>query len=129
MTRKMIDVQYPVLDPTESIANISIVMSKVEADGITIKDAFSNKNNSLFILINNKGDKTGLLTVKAGDAYPNSMLGDIIIEIAKGISAIQLQDLSRFEKSDESIDLDFSEGFEGEIFAIAKWAGVSARRF
>ena len=129
MTRKIIDVQYPVLDHTESIANISIVMSKVEADGITIKDAFSNKNNSLFILINNKGDKTGLLTVKAGDAYPNSMLGDIIIEIAKGVSAIQLQDLSRFQKSDESIDLDFSEGFEGEIFAIAKWAGVSARRY
>ena len=129
MTRKMIDVQYPVLDHTESIANISIVRTTVDAEGITIKDAFSNKNNSLFILINNKGDKTGLLTVKAGDAYPNSMLGDIIIEIAKGVSAVQLQDLSRFEKSDASIDLDFSEGFEGEIFAIAKWAGVSARRF
>ena len=129
MTRKMIDVQYPVLDHTESIANISIVRTTVDVEGITIKDAFSNKNNSLFILINNKGDKTGLLTVKAGDAYPNSMLGDIIIEIAKGVSAIQLQDLSRFQKSDESIDLDFSEGFEGEIFAIAKWAGVSARRY
>lgn len=129
MTRKTIDVQYPVLDHTESIANISIVRTTVDAEGITIKDAFSNKNNSLFILINNKGDKTGLLTVKAGDAYPNSMLGDIIIEIAKGVSAIQLQDLSRFQKSDESIDLDFSEGFEGEIFAIAKWAGVSARRY
>lgn len=129
MTRKRIDVQYPVLDHTESIANISIVRTTVDAEGITIKDAFSNKNNSLFILINNKGDKTELLTVKAGDAYPNSMLGDIIIEIAKGVSAVQLQDLSRFEKSDASIDLDFSEGFEGEIFAIAKWAGVSARRF
>lgn len=129
MTRKMIDVQYPVLDHTESIANISIVRTTVDAEGITIKDAFNNKNNSLFILINNKGDKTELLTVKAGDAYPNSMLGDIIIEIAKGVSAIQLQDLSRFQKSDESIDLDFSEGFEGEIFAVAKWAGVSARRY
>ena len=129
MTRKRIDVQYPVLDHTESIANISIVRTTVDAEGITIKDAFSNKNNSLFILINNKGDKTGLLTVKAGDAYPNSMLGDIVIELPAGISAIQLQDLSRFEKSDASIDLDFSEGFEGEIFAIAKWAGVSARRF
>lgn len=129
MTRKRIDVQYPVLDHTESIANISIVRTTVDAEGITIKDAFSNKNNSLFILINNKGDKTGLLTVKAGDTYPNSMLGDIIIEIAEGVSAVQLQDLSRFEKSDASIDLDFSEGFEGEIFAIAKWAGVSARRF
>ena len=129
MTRKRIDVQYPILDHTESIANISIVRTTVDAEGITIKDAFSNKNNSLFILIDNKGDKTGLLTAKAGDTYPNSLLGDIVIELPQGISAIQLQDLSRFEKSDASIDLDFSEGFEGEIFAIAKWAGVSARRF
>ena len=65
-----------------------------------------------------------LLTVKYGDAYPNSMLGDIVIEIPTGVSAIQLQDLSRFEKADGSIDLDFAEGFVGSIFAVAKWAGV-----
>ena len=52
------------------------------------------------------------------------MLGDIIIEIPTGTSAIQLQDLSRFEKSDGSIDLDFDESFTGNIYAIAKWAGV-----
>ena len=52
------------------------------------------------------------------------MLGDIVIELAKGVSAIQLQDLSRFQKSDESIDLDFGTGFSGTIYAIAKWAGV-----
>ena len=39
------------------------------------------------------------------------MLGDIVIEIPAGSSAIQLQDLSRFEKADGSIDLDFAEGF------------------
>ena len=65
-----------------------------------------------------------LLTVKAGDAYPNSMLGDIVIELPAGVSAIQLQDLSRFEKADGAIDLDFAEGFKGNIYAIAKWAGV-----
>ena len=52
------------------------------------------------------------------------MLGDIVIELPAGVSAIQLQDLSRFEKADGSIDLDFAEGFSGTIFAIAKWAGV-----
>ena len=52
------------------------------------------------------------------------MLGDIVIELPKGISAIQVQDLSRFEKADGSIDLDFAQGFVGTIFAIAKWAGV-----
>lgn len=126
MTRDVINVQYPVLDHTESIANIMINTYQVKPEnGITIRDAFANKNNSLFIIINNQSESVKLLTVKAGDAYPNSMLGDIIIELATGISAIQLQDLSRFQKSDESIDLSFSDGFIGTIYAIAKWAGVT----
>ena len=125
MTRDKIDVQYPVLDHSESVANIAITQQAVTvANGITIKEAFSNKNNSLFIVIDNTANASSLLTVKAGDAYPNSMLGDIVIELPKGVSAIQLQDLSRFQKSDESIDLDFAEGFTGSIFAVAKWAGV-----
>ena len=125
MTRDKIDVQYPVLDHTESIANIAIEKKAVTvANGITIEDAFSNKNNSLFIVIDNTANASSLLTVKAGDTYPNSMLGDIVIQLPKGVSAIQLQDLSRFQKSDESIDLDFATGFTGTIYAIAKWAGV-----
>ena len=125
MTRDIIDVQYPVLDHTESVANIAITKKAVTvANGIKIRDAFSNKNNSLFIVIDNTTNATSLLTVKAGDAYPNSMLGDIVIELAKGVSAIQIQDLSRFQKSDESIDLDFGTGFEGTVYAVAKWAGV-----
>lgn len=124
MTRDIINVQYPALDHTESVANIGITESTVnQANGVTIADAFSNKNNSLFIIIKNSASES-LLTVKAGDAYPNSMLGDIVIEIPAGISAIQLQDLSRFEKADGSIDLDFATGFTGTIYAIAKWAGV-----
>lgn len=124
MTRDIINVQYPTLDHTESIANICIEKFDVTPEkGITIEEAFSNKNNSLFVVIENTATES-LLTVKAGDAYPNSMLGDIVIEIPSGISAIQLQDLSRFEKSDGSIDLDFAEGFTGTIFAVAKWAGV-----
>lgn len=125
MTRDKIDVQFPVLDHTEPVANIAITKTSVTvANGITIKDAFSNKNNSLFIVIDNTANATSLLIVKAGDTYPNSMLGDILIELAKGVSAIQLEDLSRFQKSDESIDLDFSENFKGTIYAVAKRAGV-----
>lgn len=125
MTRDIIEVQYPVLDHTESVANISIAKKTVvPANGITISEAFSNKNNSLFIVIDNADDAKSSMTVKAGDAYPNSMLGDITIELPIGISAIQLQDLSRFEKSDGSIDLDFKTDFDGTIYAVAKWAGV-----
>lgn len=124
MTRDIINVQYPTLDHTESVANICIEKTDVVPDnGITIAEAFSNKNNSLFIVIENSATSS-LLTVKAGDAYPNSMLGDIVIELPAGTSAIQLQDLSRFEKADGSIDLDFATGFDGTIYAVAKWAGV-----
>ena len=124
MSRDIINVQYPTLDHTESVANICIEKTDVNVEsGVTIAEAFSNKNNSLFIVIENTASES-LLTVKAGDAYPNSMLGDIVIEIPAGTSAIQLQDLSRFEKADGSIDLDFAEGFVGTIYAIAKWAGV-----
>ena len=52
------------------------------------------------------------------------MLGDITIEIPVGTSAIQIQDLSRFEKSGGSVDLDFATGFNGKVYAVAKWAGV-----
>lgn len=124
MTRDIINVQYPTLDHTESVANIGITETDVnQANGITIADAFSNKNNSLFVIIENSGTSS-LLTVKNGDSYPNSMLGDIVIELPAGISAIQLQDLSRFEKADGSLDLDFASGFTGKIYAVAKWAGV-----
>ena len=124
MTRDIINVQYPTLEHTESVANICIEKTAVvPANGVTIQEAFSNKNNSLFIVIENSASSS-LLTVKAGDAYPNSMLGDIVIELPAGVSAIQLQDLSRFEKADGSIDLDFATGFSGNIYAIAKWAGV-----
>ncbi len=123
MERQLIEVQYPVLDHTESVANISIVKTKVN-QGITIPGAFSNKNNSLFIVIENEAKAASVLTVKAGDAYPNSMLGDIVIELPAGTSAIRLQDLSRFEKADGSLDLDFEKDFKGSIFAVAQWGGV-----
>ncbi len=125
MTRDIINVQYPTLEHTESVANISIEKTTIiPANGVTVADAFSNKNNSLFLIIENESEEKSLLTVKAGDAYPNSMLGDISIELPIGTSAIQLQDLSRFEKADGSIDLDFPTAFDGSLYAVAKWAGV-----
>ena len=52
MTRDIINVQYPTLEHTESVANICIEKTTVvPANGITIEEAFSNKNNSLFVVI------------------------------------------------------------------------------
>ena len=121
MSRNKILLQYPKLDHTESVANISLDVFRIDSGkGITIEDAFFNKNNSLFLHILNFGDESSLI-IKAGNAYPNSMLGDIVIEIPKGISAICIQDLARFEKDDGSLDLDFANDFDGAIYAIARW--------
>ena len=125
--RRHIKVQYPVLDHTESVAFIGISVTPVNksfGNRITIDDAFCNKANSLFINVNNAGENISSLIIKAGGAYPNSMLGDIEVELPVGVSAFQLQDLSRFQKSDDSIDLDFGEDFTGTIYTVAKWAGV-----
>ena len=58
MSRDIINVQYPTLDHTESVANICIEKVEVApANGVTIAEAFSNKNNSLFIVIENFNKK------------------------------------------------------------------------
>ena len=125
MTRDSINVQYPALDTTESVASASITKQSVTvANGITVANVFSNKNNSLVIIVDNTSNASSALTIKAGNKYPNAMLGNSTITLAKNVSAIQIQDLSRFEKTDGSIDIDFATGFTGTIFAVAKWAGV-----
>ena len=53
------------------------------------EEAFSNKNNSLFVVIENTASES-LLTVKAGDAYPNSMLGDIVISLEKALQQAEM---------------------------------------
>ena len=125
MTRDNINVQYPSLDTTESVASVAVQKQAVTvANGINIKDVFSNKNNSLVIMVENTSDAASSMTIKAGGEYPNSMIGDSAVALAKGVTAVQIQDLSRYEKADGSIDLDFAAGFAGNIYAVAKWAGV-----
>lgn len=124
MTRDIIEVQYPVCEGTDSAACVLVAKTSVNPDnGVTVQEVFSNKNNSLVIIVENEG-ASSLMTLKAGDAYPNSMLGDLVLTLEEGITAVQIQDISRFEKGDGSLDLDFASGFSGSIYAVAKWAGV-----
>ena len=125
MTRDIINVQYPTLDHTESVANICIEKTTVVPEnGVTIEEAFSNKNNSLFVVIENNASDS-LLTVKAGDAYPNAMLGDLVVTPTAGqVNAILLEDIARFENRDGSVNIDFASGFAGTIYAVAKRAGI-----
>jgi len=122
----VVEIQYPVLDHTESVANISLKTFDIKGH-VTIKNVLLTADNSLFLMIINNGEE-GFVKFIAGDAYPNSMLGDVIIEIPSGISAINLADMPRFIKQDESVDLEFSPGFKGKVFAMGKWNKVRPQK-
>lgn len=122
MTRDVISVQYPAVDDTQSVSSGEVTMTTVTpANGITIEDAFANKNNTLMICIENTSDSDSTVTFTAGDEYPNSMLGDLEADVlANTLYVFQIQDISRFENKDGSINLDFNSDFSGNIFAVAK---------
>ena len=122
MTRDLINVQYPIVDSTQSVAAAKITKSVVSAaNGIGIKNAFANKNNTLMICIENNDDAASTVTFKAGNSYPNAMLGDLTLNLlAETFNVYQIQDPSRFENKDGSLNIDFSAGFDGKIYAVAK---------
>ena len=122
MTRDLINVQYPELDSTQSVAELEVTRSTVtQANGVGITKAFANKNNTLLICVENTAESDSQVTFKAGDIYPNAMLGDLTVDVAAStVNAFQIQDISRFENRDGSLNIDFKSGFTGKIFAIAK---------
>ena len=126
MARDTIDVQNPVLDNSESVGTVKVTKTTVtQANGITVKKAFNNKNNTLFIHIDTTATSDSSLTIKAGDTYPNAMLGDLTVALTKSAETVlQIQDPSRFENKDGSVNIDFASGFAGTIYAVAKRAGL-----
>lgn len=127
MARDEINVAIPTQDATQSVESVKITKQAVtQANGIKINDAFKNKNNSLQITIENTyatADST--LTVKAGDNYPNKVLGDLAVPLTKSaVTVVLIEDISRFENRDGSVCLDFSTSFTGNIWAVAKRAGL-----
>ena len=96
-----------------------------QANGITIEKAFDNKNNSLVICVENTASSASSVTFKAGDNYPNAKLGDLEVNVDQNsLNVFQIQDPSRFENKDGSMNLDFKTGFTGNIFAAAKSVAV-----
>lgn len=122
MTRDSINVQYPAIENSQSVAGVQLTKTAVDvANGVSISNAFANKNNTLIIIVENTADDDTTVTFKAGDAYPNAMLGDLELEVEKETSnAYQIQDVSRFENKDGTLCLDFGEDFVGYIYAVAK---------
>lgn len=122
MARDSINVQYPTVDDSQSVGAKKITKSTVTpANGVKIVNAFANKNNSLFVCVENTDSNNSYITFKAGNSYPNSMLGDLKQDVlAEATTVFQLQDVSRFENNDGSLYIDFPVGFVGKIFAMAK---------
>ncbi len=122
MARDIIKVLYPSIEKSLSISSVQIDKSTVTpSNGIEIKSVFSNKNNSLIIIFENTASSDCVITFKAGDAYPNRVLGDLTVPIKQSsLLSVQIQDLARFENQDKSIYIDFDSNFTGFIYAIAK---------
>ena len=124
MAQDIIEVQMPKVDNTQSIAAMVVTKQAVTAaNGIKINNITGNKNNSLYIIVENTGTAS-TITLKKGDMYPNKALGDLALAVEAGINAIQLQDPSRFECRDTSLNIEFASEFKGNIYAIAKRAGL-----
>ena len=128
MARDSINVQYPAIDTTQSVGKASVTKTAVNAsNGIKIASAFANKNNTLIICVDNDDDADSYVVFKAGDAYPNAMLGDLQQTVLSETTTVfQLQDISRFENKDGSLNVDFKTGFDGTIYAIAKSVALNS---
>ena len=117
-------VQLPVQEATQSVEIAAFDKTTVVAEnGIKIVKALENKNNSLVIVIEPTAE--GAVNIKAGNNYPNAILGDLVITPTAGkVNAIILEDISRFENRDGSVELAFASTFQGTIYAVAKRAGL-----
>ena len=89
---------------------------------VYVAKAMANKNNSMFIVVNVA--TAGSLTIKAGNAYPNSTLGDYTKSLSTGLSVIQLEDISRFETRDEKIKIVGDGTLVANLIVIGKRVGV-----
>ena len=116
-----INVILPKKDATQSVEVATVTAAAIEAE-MKIVDAMKNKDNSMAIVINATG--AGTITIKAGDNYPNAMLGDLVVAVDTGVNVIRLLDISRFENRDGSIVLT-NNGAAGTIFVTAKRAGIA----
>ncbi len=126
MARDKIQIQLPTIESSDS-AGVQVITPQTVtiANGITLEKAMECMNNTLFIIVSNTASSDSTLTLKKGDKFPNSMLGDLTITIGKtSITAIQIQDPARFINANCDIEIDFGAGFAGTIYAIGKKVGL-----
>jgi hypothetical protein len=110
------------IDKTKSIETASVTPTEITTD-MKIVNALGNKNNSLVIGV--VASTAGSLIIKAGNRYPNKILGDLSVPCVKDkFTVIRLQDISRFENKDDSVTVIGDGTLAGTILATAKRAGI-----
>ena len=92
-----LEIYYPVLDDENKIANIAIQKQKIT----DTKIAFIGNSKIVFWVVENLTHRVEWLQI-----------GNKIVEIPKGLSAINVTDVENVE---------FSKVFEGYIYAIGEW--------
>lgn len=126
MARDSINLQYFTYDATDSIGVVVIEKKAITvANGIELKNAFAGKDNSIDILIENTAGADNTFTVKAGEKQ-NAQLGlsNVPIPAGRTVAIDLMRDMARYERADGSVYIDFGTGFTGNIYAIAKRAGL-----
>lgn len=133
MARDKIQIQTMTYDATDSAGSVAVTKQAVtQANGIEIEKAYSEKDNSLKIIIENTttvssaaADST--VIIKAGEKQ-NAKLGDLTIALGAGKTVVisPIRDGARFERNDGSIYLDFGSGFTGNIYAVGEKAGLGS---
>ena len=128
MARDEITLHYMTYDVTDSVGTAAITKQTVtQANGIKLNNAFAGKDNSVKIIVENTASTDGTMTIKAGEKQ-NAILGDSTIALKKNATTVvaPLRDMARYENKDGSINLDFSTGFTGSIYAVAEKAGLGS---
>lgn len=126
MARDKIKVYNYTYDTTDCVGVVAVSKQTVtQTNGIEIEKAFANKDNSLVITVDNTGS-VSTMTIKAGEKQ-NAMLGDCTVALEAGINHVALnRDMARFENIDGSVYIDFTDGFTGNIWAVAEKAGLGS---
>lgn len=80
-----------------------------------IIDIKNLKSQSLPLLFVNTHNNQSELIFQAGNAYPNSKLGDFTYPLKKGLNLVEICDISRFETDEQTIILKTNKDFIGYI--------------
>lgn len=122
MARTELTITLGELDNSKRVNVAEVTPTDITSEGVKLKDAAGAKYESIWLVVASSGAAD--VTVKAGNAYPNNLLGDLTFTAAAGVTPFQIADYACFLNKDGSIDIDFETGFSGTIYAIGQRAGI-----